>query len=330
MESEQSQSLTSLLWRCPGEYWVDPNQGSVEDAIQVYCNMDTGETCISANPPSIPRKVWWTASRNKPVWFGADINRGTHVSTSTVDDVRARQGGPSLTFVPTDSSFVFFCSLLMATKISWPTPSQFRWLSSACSPKKHLRPSPITVRTPWPTRTRRWATWRKLWSSRVQMIWNSKQKETAASDTQSWRTPVQSVPSFRSLSPNSSSSNASGSFWVPKINEPLIFYCFPSFTGSKRQVGQDSVWVQDTENTETSYCGYCPCGHWWPRSGVRHRHRASVLLVKWSAGMCQGEPWDYWTDSWHVQPPCTYQYWGLFWPCGKIFIVPLTQFKTSK
>lgn len=86
---------------------MDPNQGSVEDAIQVYCNMDTGETCISANPPSIPRKVWWTASRNKPVWFGADINRGTHVSTSTVGDVRARQGRPSLTFVPIDSSFVW-------------------------------------------------------------------------------------------------------------------------------------------------------------------------------------------------------------------------------
>lgn len=91
---------------------MDPNQGSVEDAIQVYCNMDTGETCISANPPSIPRKVWWTASRNKPVWFGADINRGTHVSTSTVDDVRARQGRPSLTFVPT----VFFLQFAYGNK----------------------------------------------------------------------------------------------------------------------------------------------------------------------------------------------------------------------
>lgn len=66
---------------CAGEYWVDPNQGSVEDAIKVHCNMDTGETCISASPSSIPRKVWWSSSRNKPVWFGADINRGTHVSS---------------------------------------------------------------------------------------------------------------------------------------------------------------------------------------------------------------------------------------------------------
>ncbi|KAI5106812.1 collagen alpha-2(V) chain precursor, partial [Silurus meridionalis] len=52
-----------------GEYWVDPNQGSSEDAIKVYCNMDTGETCISANPSSIPRKSWWSTTGNKPVWF---------------------------------------------------------------------------------------------------------------------------------------------------------------------------------------------------------------------------------------------------------------------
>jgi len=68
-----------------GEYWVDPNQGSVEDAIKVHCNMDTGETCITANPASIPRKVWWSSSRNKPVWFGADINRGTHFAYGNKD-----------------------------------------------------------------------------------------------------------------------------------------------------------------------------------------------------------------------------------------------------
>ena len=66
-----------------GEYWIDPNQGSTKDAIRVHCNMDTGETCISANPASIPRKTWWTKSTptpNKPVWFEADINGGTRVS----------------------------------------------------------------------------------------------------------------------------------------------------------------------------------------------------------------------------------------------------------
>lgn len=42
--------------------------------------MDTGETCISANPPDIPRKAWWSTPGNKPVWFGS-INGGTYVST---------------------------------------------------------------------------------------------------------------------------------------------------------------------------------------------------------------------------------------------------------
>lgn len=44
--------------------------------------MESGETCISANPANIPRKAWWTKSSpssNKPVWFGADMNSGTRV-----------------------------------------------------------------------------------------------------------------------------------------------------------------------------------------------------------------------------------------------------------
>ncbi|KAF7245053.1 Collagen alpha-2(V) chain [Varanus komodoensis] len=61
-----------------GEYWIDPNQGCVEDAIKVFCNMETGESCISANPASIPRKTWWTSrsSELKPIWYGLDMNRG--------------------------------------------------------------------------------------------------------------------------------------------------------------------------------------------------------------------------------------------------------------
>ena len=44
--------------------------------------METGETCISANPANIPRKAWWTKSipsPNKPIWFAADMNGGTKV-----------------------------------------------------------------------------------------------------------------------------------------------------------------------------------------------------------------------------------------------------------
>merc|ERR1712156_1111585 len=29
-----------------GYYWVDPNLGMVDDAVKVYCNMTSGETCV--------------------------------------------------------------------------------------------------------------------------------------------------------------------------------------------------------------------------------------------------------------------------------------------
>ncbi|CAL8307380.1 unnamed protein product [Merluccius merluccius] len=63
--------------KASGDYWIDPNQGNSRDAIQVFCDMESGETCISANPPSFPRKTWWTKSTpsaHKPVWYGADIS----------------------------------------------------------------------------------------------------------------------------------------------------------------------------------------------------------------------------------------------------------------
>lgn len=74
--------MESLLMFLVGEYWIDPNQGCVEDAIKVYCNMETGETCISAIPSTVPRKTWW-ASRSsdlKTVWYGLDMNRGSQVN----------------------------------------------------------------------------------------------------------------------------------------------------------------------------------------------------------------------------------------------------------
>lgn len=71
----------------PGEYWIDPNQGCSEDAIKVYCNMETGETCISANPAKIPIKTWWTGKGGdnfKPIWYGVDMNKGAQVSCSVM------------------------------------------------------------------------------------------------------------------------------------------------------------------------------------------------------------------------------------------------------
>ena len=77
-------------FHCPfcdysGEYWVDPNQGCKLDAIKVYCNMETGETCISASPLTIPQKNWWTDSgaEKKHVWFGESMEGGFQVRKDT-------------------------------------------------------------------------------------------------------------------------------------------------------------------------------------------------------------------------------------------------------
>lgn len=80
----------SLSQCIPGEYWIDPNEGSARDAIQVHCNMEMGETCIPANPASIPRKNWWTSrsSLPKPIWFGATMNRGTKVNMITMVTIK--------------------------------------------------------------------------------------------------------------------------------------------------------------------------------------------------------------------------------------------------
>ncbi|KAG5838990.1 hypothetical protein ANANG_G00229610 [Anguilla anguilla] len=61
-----------------GEYWIDPNQGCTVDAIKVFCNMETGETCVQPRPASIPRKNWWSSKgkERKHIYFGETMNGG--------------------------------------------------------------------------------------------------------------------------------------------------------------------------------------------------------------------------------------------------------------
>lgn len=51
------------------------------DAMKVFCNMETGETCIHASPQSAPRKRWWTdaGAEKKHVWFGETMDGGFQV-----------------------------------------------------------------------------------------------------------------------------------------------------------------------------------------------------------------------------------------------------------
>ena len=71
---------------CAGEYWIDPNQGCTIDAIKVFCNMETGESCVHPKPASIPRKNWWSnkSKDRKHVWFGETMNGGFHVSDTVM------------------------------------------------------------------------------------------------------------------------------------------------------------------------------------------------------------------------------------------------------
>jgi hypothetical protein len=73
------------------------------DAIKVFCNMETGETCINASPLTVPHKNWWTDSgaEKKHVWFGESMDGGFQVRR----DIRFKISHPCL---PT---FLFFLSI---------------------------------------------------------------------------------------------------------------------------------------------------------------------------------------------------------------------------
>ena len=64
-----------------GFYYVDPNQGSPLDAVKVFCNMESGQTCIYPSQASIPQKNWYTSKNKdkKHVWFSESMPEGFQV-----------------------------------------------------------------------------------------------------------------------------------------------------------------------------------------------------------------------------------------------------------
>lgn len=63
---------------------MDPNQGSPLDAVQVYCNMETGETCVYPSQDTVPMKNWYTSKNireKKHVWFSESMDNGFQVWT---------------------------------------------------------------------------------------------------------------------------------------------------------------------------------------------------------------------------------------------------------
>lgn len=71
-----------IFFSVTGTYWVDPNQGSSLDAIQVHCNMETGETCVYPIDSNIPMKNWYLSKNlreKKHIWFSESMTGGFQV-----------------------------------------------------------------------------------------------------------------------------------------------------------------------------------------------------------------------------------------------------------
>lgn len=53
------------------------------DAIKVFCDFSTGETCIKAQPVNVPAKSSYSSAQgNKHIWLGETINGGSQVQNS--------------------------------------------------------------------------------------------------------------------------------------------------------------------------------------------------------------------------------------------------------
>lgn len=56
-----------------GDYWIDPNEGSHLDAVLVYCNQTTQETCIYPQQTAMDRNKWVTSGKDRYMWAFRDI-----------------------------------------------------------------------------------------------------------------------------------------------------------------------------------------------------------------------------------------------------------------
>ncbi|OWK16813.1 COL2A1 [Cervus elaphus hippelaphus] len=68
--------------------------------MKVFCNMETGETCVYPNPASVPKKNWWSSKSKdkKHIWFGETINGGFHFSYGD-DNLAPNTANVQMTFL---------------------------------------------------------------------------------------------------------------------------------------------------------------------------------------------------------------------------------------
>jgi len=63
-----------------GDYWVDPNEGDVRDAILVYCNMVNKATCLYPQPSRTPEITY--VGEDQEIWV-TEVEGGMKVSIIT-------------------------------------------------------------------------------------------------------------------------------------------------------------------------------------------------------------------------------------------------------
>lgn len=69
------------------------------DAIKVYCDFSTGETCIQAQPVNIPAKnSYSSAQANKHIWLGETINGGSQFEYN-MEGVTSKEMATQLAFM---------------------------------------------------------------------------------------------------------------------------------------------------------------------------------------------------------------------------------------
>ena len=49
-------------------YWIDPNLGCSSDAILVYCNFTSGETCVHPNTTQVHIGLLFVIPNSLPIW----------------------------------------------------------------------------------------------------------------------------------------------------------------------------------------------------------------------------------------------------------------------
>jgi len=59
-----------------GEFWIDPNEGIPEDAIEVYCDFSFNATCLypsKGNKPFVTQKKKWYSGPDEYKWLSEDL-----------------------------------------------------------------------------------------------------------------------------------------------------------------------------------------------------------------------------------------------------------------